>query len=114
MMIAHGEIYYANLDPTIGSEISKTRPVIIVSNNASNLASATVTIVPITSRIDSIYPFEVFLPQDETSLKLYSKAQCHQVRTISKKRLSGPRAGEVSKSKMALICEALKLHLNIV
>jgi len=112
-MIVRGEIYYADLRPTIGSEISKKRPVIIISNNASNRTSSTVTIVPITSKTDSIYPFEVFLSQDESSLTLYSKAQCHQVRPISKQRLSGQAVGVLPEGKMLLIAAALKLHLGM-
>ena len=54
-----GEIYFANLNPTVGSEIAKRRPVLIVSNNANNRAANTVTILPITSNVSRIYPFEV-------------------------------------------------------
>jgi mRNA interferase MazF len=52
-----GEIYFASLDPTIGSEINKTRPVLIVSNDANNRAAATITIVPITSNVKKNLPF---------------------------------------------------------
>src|SRR5207244_1918353 len=82
-----GEIYFADLDPTIGTETQKKRPVLIVSNNANNNAASTVTIVPITSNIKKIYPFEVFLEGNGTGLKKDSKAQCHQIRTISKLRI---------------------------
>ena len=56
-----GDIYFANLDPTVGSKIQKKRPVLIVSNNASNKASSLVTVVPITSNTAKVYPFEVFV-----------------------------------------------------
>ena len=56
-----GEIYYANLNPTVGSEAAKHRPVLIVSNNANNRAAGTVTILPITSSVSRVYPFEVLL-----------------------------------------------------
>ena len=59
--ILKGEIYWANLSPTVGSEISKTRPVLIVSNDINNQFAATVSILPITSTTAKIYPFEVFL-----------------------------------------------------
>ena len=60
-----GEIYYANLSPTSGSEIDKHRPVLVVSNDANNRAANTVTILPITSNVTRVYPFEVLLnPED--------------------------------------------------
>lgn len=59
MNIKRGKIYLANLDPTIGGEIKKTRPVLIVSNDINNRYNLVVTVLPITSSIDKIYPFEV-------------------------------------------------------
>jgi mRNA interferase MazF len=107
-----GEIYYAQLDPTMGGEINKKRPVLIVSNNANNKAASTVTIVPITSNTKKIYPFETLLEVKESGLPKRSKAQCHQVRTISKLRIKGKKAGTVNHDTMARITVALKLHLD--
>ncbi|HSW68884.1 MAG TPA: type II toxin-antitoxin system PemK/MazF family toxin [Gammaproteobacteria bacterium] len=107
-----GEIYFANLDPTVGSEIRKKRPVLIVSNNANNKASSTVTIVPITSNINKVYPFEVQLETKDCGLSKSSKAQCHQIRTISKIRIVGKGVGLASKEIMLKINAALKLHLD--
>ena len=107
-----GEIYFANLDPTVGSEIKKKRPVLIVSNNANNKAASTVTIVPVTSNTTKVYPFEVLLETKDSRLSKRSKVQCHQVRTISKIRIEGKRVGLVSKDVMAKINAALKLHLD--
>lgn len=56
-----GEIYYANLSPTVGSEVAKRRPVLIISNDANNRAASTVTILPITSNVSRVYLFEVLL-----------------------------------------------------
>jgi mRNA interferase MazF len=109
-----GEIYYADLDPTIGGETKKIRPVLIVSNNANNKMSAMLTIVPITSNVKKVYPFEVFLETKETGLAKASKAQCHQIRTLSKLRITKLKPeGFVSKSIMGKICSALKLHLDL-
>jgi mRNA interferase MazF len=108
-----GDIYFANLDPTIGSEIKKIRPVLIVSNNANNKVATTVTVVPITSNIKKIYPFEVLLEPKDSNLRKASKAQCHQVRTISKLRIAGKQSGYVNSSLMDMIDSALKLHLAI-
>ena len=70
-----GEIYYAKLNPTLGSETAKRRPVLIVSNDRNNSASDTVTIIPITSNIEHVYPFEVFLAVGDSGLPKPSKAQ---------------------------------------
>lgn len=68
-----GDVYYANLDPIQGAETQKTRPVIIVSNNAANKAGALVTVLPVTSNATRIYPFEVKLPAKDTGLGKDSK-----------------------------------------
>lgn len=107
-----GEIYFANLDPTVGSEIRKKRPVLIVSNNANNKAASTVTIVPLTSKTNKVYPFEVLLETNDSGLPKCSKAQCHQIRTISKIRIIGRGVGLVSKEILLKINSALKLHLD--
>ena len=81
-----GDIYFAALDPTLGNEIKKTRPVLIVSNNQNNFASGTITIVPLTSNTNKVFSFEVFLAKSESGLPKDSKACCQQIRTISKQR----------------------------
>jgi len=113
LMMRRGEIYFCNLDPTIGSEIKKTRPVIIVSNNASNKASNLLTVIPLTSNINKVYPFEVLLEKVDSGLTKNSKIQCHQIRTVSKERLSGKRKGAVNATVMIRIEKALKLHLGL-
>lgn len=109
-----GEIYFANLDPTVGAETQKKRPVLIVSNNANNNVATTLTIVPLTSNIKKIYPFEVLLKQSLTGLTKDSKAQCHQIRTVSKLRITQVTPiGEVPNSVMIQINNSLKLHLDL-
>jgi mRNA interferase MazF len=108
-----GEIYYANLSPTIGSEIGKRRPVLIVSNNANNQSADMVTVLPLTSNVSRIYPFEVKLEPEDSGLPKSSKIQAQQIRTISKQRLDGKRIGSLSKEMMALVDNAIKLHLNL-
>lgn len=107
-----GEIYFANLDPTVGSEIKKKRPVLIISNNANNNAAPTITIIPITSNISKIYPFEVLLETQDCGLSKDSKAQCHQIRTISKLRITSKKIGLANKKIMLKINAALQLHLD--
>lgn len=109
-----GEIYYADLDPTVGAEIKKKRPVLVVSNNANNKMASTVTIVPITSKTEKVYPFEVLLEVKDTGLQKLSKAQCHQVRTISKIRIKPQKIlGLIGKGLIERVEEALKIHLAL-
>ena len=109
-----GEIYFADLNPTVGDEIKKIRPVLIVSNNANNNMANTVTIIPITSNVKKVYPFEVLLEIDESGLTKISKVQCHQIRTISKNRMANKKVqGVVINSILMKIESALKLHLDL-
>lgn len=110
-----GEIYFANLDPAIGDEIKKIRPVLIISNNANNKAANTLTVIPITSNVNKVYPFEVLLNMHESGLQKTSKAQCHQIRTISKNRIANLKVlGLVDKSILSKINSALKIHLDLI
>lgn len=108
-----GEIYFASLDATQGSEVQKTRPVVLVSNNAANRAAAVVTVVPLTSNTGRVYPFEVLLPRERTGLAKNSKAMAQQVRTIDKARLNARPAGELSARDVQLLDAALRLHLAL-
>jgi mRNA interferase MazF len=110
--ILKGEIYWANLNPTVGSEISKTRPVLIVSNDINNQYAATVSILPITSTTAKIYPFEVYLPKGEGNLQNDSKTKANQIRTVDKQRI-GNKIGKISKSKLIEIENAILIHLGI-
>lgn len=108
-----GEIYYANLNPAVGSEIAKRRPVLIVSNDVNNRAASTVTILPVTSNVSRIYPFEVFLSPSDSGLPKPSKIQAQQIRTISKQRINGDVIGLLNSELMQLVDAALKLHLAL-
>jgi mRNA interferase MazF len=110
-----GEIYFANLDPAVGDEVKKNRPILIISNNANNNVANTITIIPITSNVNKVYPFEVLLNVNESGLQKTSKAQCHQIRTISKNRISNKKVqGVVNKLILDKINSALKLHLDLI
>ncbi|WP_203249713.1 type II toxin-antitoxin system PemK/MazF family toxin [Cysteiniphilum marinum] len=108
-----GDIYFLSLDPTIGKEIKKTRPVIIVSNNANNKVSETITVVPITSNTKKVYPFEVLLKKIESSLPKDSKAQCQQIRTVSVERINGGKVGSLNDGLIEKVNEAIRLHLSL-
>jgi mRNA interferase MazF len=108
-----GEIYYADLNPTVGSEINKLRPVLVVSNNANNRAASTVTVLPITSNITRVFAFEIALAKSESGLSKDSKAQAQQIRTIAKERLRGKVLGALNPELMRRISAAMKLHLAL-
>lgn len=116
-MIRRGDIHWVDLDPSLGSESSKRRPAIVVSNDVANLTASrlgrgVVTVVPITSNVDRIYPFQVALPGSGLGLDHRSKAQAEQIRSIDVRRL-GERIGIVPGSLMERLDEALRLHLGL-
>lgn len=108
-----GDIFFAALDPARGSEIQKTRPVVIVSNDAANRASSLVTVLPLTSNVRTVYPFEVKVTAAESGLSKDGKAMAQQVRTIDKSRLGSVRRGVVPPPRMQQVDRALRLHLAL-
>ncbi len=106
-----------DLDPTRGAKANKRRPGIIVSNDEANSAATRIgrgvlTIVPITSNIERIYPFQVLLPSGTGGLPHDSKAQAEQVRSIDAERI-GALLGSVPSPLMASLDDALRLHLAL-
>lgn len=113
MNIKRGDIYLAALDPVMGREISKTRPVAVVSNDKNNEFSGTVTILPITSKsTQTVYPFEVFLPGGHANLPKDSKIKADQIRTLDKSRLI-KQIGALERKDLDAINEAMKIHLAL-
>jgi len=97
----------------VGREISKTRPVVVVSNDKNNEFSATVTILPLTSRnLQKIYPFEVFLPKGAGNLPKDSKVKADQIRTLDKSRLL-TLIGKLEREEIIQIEKAMKIHLEL-
>lgn len=109
---AEGRYFWAKLDPVIGSETAKTRPVLIVSNDVNNQYGATVTVLPVTSSTAKIYPFEVPLDANESGLRNESKVKANQIRTIDKSRL-GNKIGQLDSVKMKAVELAILIHLDI-
>jgi mRNA interferase MazF len=112
-----GDICVIDLDPARGSEARKSRPAVIVSNDGANTTAArlgrgVVTIVPVTSNVERVYPFQVLLPASSTGLAADSKAQAEQVRSIDVKRVQR-RVGAVPLHLMNQLDEALRLHLAL-
>ena len=101
-----GEIYWVNLDPTVGSEINKTRPGLIVSNNIGNEISCWVIVAPITSSAKPPYPFEVAIELNETPCKIL----LDQIRAIDKMRL-GDKITLATEKCIEEVEKALKIVL---
>ena len=112
-----GEIRLIDFEPTRGSEANKRRPAVIVSNDRANatadrLARGVVTVVPVTSSIARVFPFQTLLPADATGLRVTSKAQAEQVRSVSIERV-GTVMGRIPADLMAELDDALRLHLQL-
>lgn len=110
-----GDVYVAQLDPTVGSELAKARPVVIVSRDAINASSPVVIVVPVTSRSNKarLYPSHVELKSGEGGLKVDSVALCEQVRAISTERLNGTPIGQLPRPKIAQINASLRIALDL-
>ena len=107
----------ADLEPVRGSESSKRRPVVVVSNDGANeraaaLGRGVVTIVPVTSNVARVLPFQVLITAGEGGLGRDSKAQAEQVRSIDVTRLASA-IGRVPSELMLEVDEALRLHLSL-
>jgi mRNA interferase MazF len=112
-----GEVRLVDLEPVRGSEANKRRPAIIVSNDTANgvaerLGRGVITVVPITSNTGRVYPFQVLLPPAASGLRVASKAQAEQVRSVSVERL-GSALGLLPTSIIDAVDDALRLHLAL-
>jgi len=102
-----GEVWWINFEPSIGGEIRKQRPAVIVSNDAANHYLNRVQVVPITSNVDKLYPSEAYM----TFRGKKSKAMADQITTVSKKRLINS-VGSISKIEMEGISKAIATQLD--
>jgi mRNA interferase MazF len=113
-----GEIYWVNFEPARGAEANKTRPAVIVSNDALNRTTETrhrgvITVAPITSNTSRVLSFQVLVPASETSgLKSDSKIQAEQIRSVSYDMI-GNRIGHLDPLLQRRLDNALRVHLDL-
>jgi mRNA interferase MazF len=112
-----GEVRLVDLDPARTGEAGKLRPAVLVSNDGANATAArlgrgVVTVVPVTSNAERVYPFQVLLSAAESGLDRDSKAQAEQVRSVSVERV-GRTIGKVTPDVMLDLDDALRLHLAL-
>ncbi len=108
MELKRGEVYWVNFDPSIGGEIQKARPAVIVSNNAANVMTNRTLVIPLSSQVTRLYPGEALIQLNGKK----SKAMADQLTTASKLRFKS-RIGAVSPEEMGLIERAILVQLGI-
>ena len=107
-----GDIYLVDFEPSVGSEIRKTRPALIISCDEANRHLRTVTVIPVSSRVENVFPFEVLVEREESGLDRDSKLKIPQMRTVDKSRLS-KRVGSAGADTMSGVQKAIRLHLDM-
>jgi len=103
-----GEVWWVSFDPSVGGEIRKTRPAIVLSNNAANAALNRVIVIPLTSQTEKLYPGEALITLNGEQ----SKAKADQIGTASKQRLRS-KVGSLSFADLAAVEKAVLLQLGI-
>jgi len=110
--VQRGDVFMANLDPTIGVEIKKRRPVVVVSNNVINQYSRLVIVVPLTTNISRLSPSHILIPMGEGGLSQNSKPLTEQIRAMDKQRLTS-KIGQLSHRFLRLIEQAIRNSLDM-
>jgi mRNA interferase MazF len=105
-----GDIYLVDFEPSVGSEIKKKRPALIISCDEANKHLRTIMVIPFSSKSVRVYPFEVFVAKEETGLEADSKLKVTQMRAVDKAWLK-KYIGTISNDTLEKAEKAIKLHL---
>lgn len=103
-----GEVWWVNFDPSLGGEIHKMRPAVVISNDASNTYLNRCQVIPLTSQTERLYPSEVLVTLETKT----SKVMADQVTTASKERLKS-KIGKLSKTDLLRVEQVLKIQLGL-
>ena len=103
-------MWWVSFDSSIGGEIQKTRPAVVISNNAANLALNRIVVVPLTTNTSKVYPGEALITVGDSQAK--AKAMADQIMAADKQRLRN-RMGAISLSDLRAVEDAILLHLGI-
>ena len=108
--MTRGDIYLVDFAPSVGAEIRKKRPALIISCNEANKHLRTVMVIPFSSKIDKVYPFEVLVKKEAGGLDVDSKLKVTQMRSVDKIRLK-KYVGTLNDDIVEELEKAIKLHL---
>jgi len=105
-----GDVYLVDFEPSVGAEIRKKRPAMIISCNEANKHLRTVMVIPFSSKTEKVYPFEVLVSKEQSGLNIDSKLKIPQMRAVDKARMS-KYIGTLHDELLSDIEKAIKLHL---
>lgn len=105
-----GDIFFVDFEPSVGAEIKKIRPALIISCNEANKHLRTVMVIPFSSKTANVYPFEVFVSSVDTGLEVDSKLKIPQMRAVDKARLK-KYIGALHEDIIREVEKGIKLHL---
>lgn len=111
-LIRRGDIFLTHFGPPRAGEPDFKRPAVVITNNVANAKADALTVVPLTSNLNTVYDFQLLLPTERTGLNLDSKAQTELITCIAVSRI-GKRLGQVPEELMTELDARIRLHLAL-